>query len=77
MKYIFEISENVLPPKKSIYVMATEKDIRQRMYLGGFMRFLSSVYDYASHYHCGENVNGSKILSLQEFDKWRNEHFCN
>lgn len=77
MKYIFCISENVAPLKNEcIYVKATEVDIRSRMYAGGFLRFLSSIYDYAENYPRGGDVNGNKILSLRQFDKWREEHHC-
>ena len=75
-KLIFEIGENVFPPTESIYVRATESDIRKRMYVGGFLRFLSSIYDLAENYPRGGDVNGKKIMSLRQFDKWRKEHSC-
>ena len=77
-KYIFMVNENVLPPKfeETIYVRASEGEIRQRMYAGGFLRFLSSCYDYSKNYPQGTKCNGQKILSLREFDKWRKEHYC-
>ena len=77
-KYIFMVNENVLPPKfeNTIYVRASEGEIRQRMYAGGFLRFLASCYDYAKNYPHGTKCKGQKILSLKEFDEWRKEHYC-
>lgn len=76
-RFIFQIGENVLPIKNEcVYVRATESQIRQRMYLGGFLRFLSGFYDYSKNHPRGTNIDGQKILSLREFDKWRKEHHC-
>ena len=78
-KYIFVIEENTVPAKhdESIYVRATEGEIRQRMYVGGFLRFLSACYDYADN-HKGKDARicGQKILGLKAFDQWRKEHHC-
>lgn len=77
-KYIFMISENIVPPKfeETIYVRASEDEIRQRMYAGGFLRFLSSCYDDSKNHPKGTRISGQKILSLKEFDQWRKEHYC-
>ena len=71
--YIFQINENVLPSKdESIFVLASESAIRARMYVGGFLRFLASLYDYPENYP----TDGQKVLTLKEFDVWRKEHNC-
>ena len=77
-RYIFEVSENVLPIKnESIYVRATESEMRKRMYAGGFMRFLCGFYDYSKNYKRDNNyIEGKKIMSIAKFDKWREEHNC-
>lgn len=71
--YIFQVNENVLPVKdESIFVLASEKAMRERMYVGGFLRFLSSFYEYPENYP----IDGKKVLTLKEFDQWRKEHNC-
>ena len=78
-KYIFVIGENTMTTthNESIYVRATEGEIRQRMYVGGFLRFLSSWYDYADNYKGKDaRICGQKIIGLKAFDQWRKEHRC-
>lgn len=71
--YIFQINENVLPSKnESIYVLCSEHALRERMYVGGFLRFLASFYDYPENYP----IDGQKVLTLKEFDVWRKDHHC-
>ena len=72
--YIFIVSENVLPFKyEHIYVRASEKAIRQRMYVGGFLRFLSTLYCEDSEI---TEIAGQPVMSLSQFDEWRKEHGC-
>lgn len=76
-KYIFIVVENVIPFKdESVYVRATESEMRQRMYAGGFLRFLSDCYDYSKNHPRGAKIEGQKIMSLREFDDWRKQHNC-
>lgn len=77
-KYIFLVGENLsyTKPETDVYVRATEQDIRNRMYVGGFLRFLSACYDDADKYGKGTKIGGKKILGLKGFDKWRKEHNC-
>ena len=75
--YIFIISENVVPfTQEHIYVKTTENAIRERMYRGGFLRFLSSCYDDAKKYNKKTKIEGQDILSLKQFDEWLAKHYC-
>ena len=76
-RFIYVIRENTdkwLDYK--LYVRATEKEIEEREYLGGFCRFIQECYGYSKNYPRGTKCNGQKILSLREFDQWRKEHYC-
>ena len=71
--YIFQVNENVYPVKEeSIFVLASANAISARMYAGGFLRFLASIYDDPENYP----LDGQKVLTLKEFDAWRKEHNC-
>lgn len=76
-KYIYVVRENTdkwLDYK--LYVRATEKQIEEREYLGGFLRFIAEAYDESKNYSAKSTIDGQKILSLKEFDEWRKQHYC-
>lgn len=76
-RFIYVIRENTDKYfDYKLYVRATEKEIEERECLGGFYRFIQECYDYSKNYPRGTKINGQKILSLREFDKWRKEHYC-
>ena len=75
--FIFVVRENTdkwLDYK--LYVKANEKQMEEREWAGGFLRFISEIYDYANNYSSESMINGQKVLSLREFDEWRKEHYC-
>lgn len=76
MKNIYQICENIPNAHGYIYVRATEREIEEREYRGGFTRFLSDLYAYGKKYPRGSKVENQPILSLNKFDKWLKEHKC-
>lgn len=74
MKYLFLVGENVMDSHNTVYVKATEIQMRGRMYVGGFLRFLSYCYGAADKYEGIKEIEGKPILSLEEFDQWRADH---
>ena len=78
MKEIFQISENVIRPIPTgyVYVRATEREIEQREFRGGFARFNSGRYAESKEFPRGSKIDGQEIFSLRKFDKWLKEHNC-
>jgi len=75
-KDIYQISENIIGASGYIYVRATQNEIEEREYRGGFTRFNSGVYAEGKNYPRGARVEGHEILSIGKFDKWLKEHNC-
>jgi hypothetical protein len=75
-KDIYQISENIIGAQGCIYVRATEREIEEREYRGGFARFNSGVYADGKDYPRGSKVENQPILSIGKFDKWLKEHNC-
>ena len=76
MKDIYLITENVPNSTEIVFVRATESEIEKRKYLGGFMRFNSELFDYWVNCPRGMKIDGKPILSIEQFDEWRKQHFC-
>jgi hypothetical protein len=75
-KDIYQISENIIGAQGYIYVRATEREIEEREYRGGFARFNSGAYADGKDYPRGSKVENQPILSIGKFDKWLKEHNC-
>ena len=54
---------------KSCFVRTNELGISNREFFGGFRRFLRQLYSEDDL----NEIEGEKVLSLSEFDKWRKE----
>lgn len=77
MKYIYQISENIIKPNvDTCYVRATEDEITLREYRGGFARFCAGCYAESKKYPRGTKINGQEILSIRKFDNWLKNHNC-
>lgn len=72
-RYVWELGDNG-GEKWTIYVRATENEIYDRLYTGGFQRFNGAIYGYSNEYPRGTKINAKKIMSIREFDKFRHEH---
>lgn len=53
----------------SCFVRTNESGISNREFFGGFRRFLHQLYSKDEL----NEIEGEKVLSLIEFDKWRKE----
>lgn len=76
MKQIYQISENIIGAQGYVYVRATEDEIEEREYRGGFARFNSDVYAEGKNYPRGTKIDGQEILSIRKFDNWLKKHNC-
>lgn len=63
----YYVITNDRTPAISCFVRTNERGISNREFLGGFRRFLRELYSETNL----DEVNGKKVLSISEFDKWR------
>lgn len=60
------VISNVIDFPVSCYVYTSAKKIEFMAFRGGFRRFLYEAYDEKNV----KEIDGNKVLSIQEFDKW-------
>ena len=76
-KQIYYITENIYPQTdERIFVRATENEVDERRYRGGFLRFNSEPYAECAEFPRAIEIDGIRVLSLTKFDKWLKEHKC-
>jgi len=63
----YYVITNDRTPAISCFVRTNERGISNREFYGGFRRFLRELYSESNL----EEVDGKKVLSLCEFDKFR------
>ena len=70
-RYVWELGDNG-GEKWTIYVRATENEIYDRLYTGGFQRFNGAIYGYSNEYPRGTKINGKKIIVKEDRQEIKN-----
>lgn len=73
-KFVWLIENDQTDENWKAFVRATDDQIEVRKYFGEINQFAATPYADSKDFPRGSRIDGEKVLSIREFDKFRHEH---